>query len=373
MGSFELKSHSRTQQVKIDHLPYFMNETLEVWCRLLPKLELHAHLNGSIRISTILEFLSKYRENQNDESDEFSKFLSEEANERSLEACFNIFDLIHEQFSTRESICRITREVIEDFDSENVLYLELRTTPRNVGTMTKRCYLEAVLEAIDQCRKLLSIQVGLLLSINRAESIENSLETVNLAAEFKGNIVLGVDLSGNPNRGSVDEFLPVLFEARRHGLKVSVHIGEIANFTETEKILQWKPDRIAHAVVLDERSKSLLFENPIPLELCLTSNVRTHSVNSYENHHFREFYRKDYPICLCTDDRGIFNTSLSKEYLIAADVFHLKKEEIFQLAFNAINFLFVTEEIKQSLRNDFLRRKESLLGIKECPRKDLQS
>jgi len=176
-----------------------MNETLEVWCRLLPKLELHAHLNGSIRISTILEFFSKYREKQNDESDEFSKFLSGEANERSLEACFNIFDLIHEQFSTRESICRITREVIEDFDSENVLYLELRTTPRNVGTMTKRCYLEAVLEAIDQCRKLLSIQVGLLLSINRAESIENSLETVNLAAEFKGNIVLGVDLSGNPN------------------------------------------------------------------------------------------------------------------------------------------------------------------------------
>jgi adenosine deaminase len=88
----------------------------------------------------------------------------------------------------------------------------------------------------------------------------------------------------------------------------------------------------------------------IPVELCLTSNVSTNSVPGYVDHHFKRFYAANHPVVLCTDDTGVFMTTLSREYALAAAAFQLTEKQIIDLAWRAIDYCFCTEPQKHQLR-----------------------
>lgn len=87
----------------------------------------------------------------------------------------------------------------------------------------------------------------------------------------------------------------------------------------------------------------------IPVELCLTSNVKTQSVPGYVDHHFKQFYAAKHPVVLCTDDPGVFATCLSKEYAIAAKSFQLQQSDIMELAERAVAYTFASQQEKHSL------------------------
>eukprot|EP01118_Nematostelium_gracile_P014679 TRINITY_DN577_c0_g1_i2.p1 TRINITY_DN577_c0_g1~~TRINITY_DN577_c0_g1_i2.p1 ORF type:complete len:266 (+),score=70.53 TRINITY_DN577_c0_g1_i2:219-1016(+) len=263
--------------------------------------------------------------------------------------------MIHQMFNTKEATSRIIREVIEDFASDNVKYLELRTTPRNLVDLSRRGYVDNLLQVVAECSPKFDIIVKIILSINRSESKEFANETLQLAIENKSKGVVGIELSGNPHVGNVDDFLPMFRDAKKHGLSISLHVAEVGNYEETEKLLSFEPDRIGHAICLNDSIKQLMMRNPIPLEICLTSNLVTHQL-AIEEHHFKTFYR-DYPVVLCTDDKGVFLTCLSQEYLLASQSFGLKEEELFQLSFKSIDYIFAEEDIKEQLKNKFLSLK----------------
>ncbi|CAN6690084.1 unnamed protein product [Malus baccata var. baccata] len=195
---------------------------MEDWLSM-PKVELHAHLNGSVRDSTLLELASVLGEKGVIVFSDVEHVIRK--NDRSLTEVFRLFDLIHILTTDHKVITRITKEVIEDFASENVVYLELRTTPKNNASigMSKRSYLEAVLEgikavtAVDVAFRPHSSDVGsqknsslinhtcsgsarrkiyvrLLLSIDRRETTEAAMETVKLALEMRYFGVVGIDL-----------------------------------------------------------------------------------------------------------------------------------------------------------------------------------
>lgn len=184
----------------------------------MPKVELHAHLNGSIRNSTLLELARELGEKGTIVFSDFEHVIKK--NDRSLREVFKLFDLIHIVTTDHKTITRITKEVVEDFAAENVVYLELRTTPKrndSIG-MSKKSYMEAVVEGLrsisnldinlssddfDKCSSTneKKIFVRLLLSIDRRESTESAMETVNLALEMRDVGVVGIDLSGNPTIG----------------------------------------------------------------------------------------------------------------------------------------------------------------------------
>jgi len=337
-------------------------EDIEEWCLKLPKVELHAHLNGSIRDSTITELA---QQKDNISAEELATYKLGKT--RNLKECFDLFTLVYKLTTDEDIITRITKEVIQDFSAENVKYLELRTTPRSFGNMTERSYVEAVICAIEDCQDKYDIVVKLLLSINRGTFTSNkALDTVKLATEYRDRCIVGIDFSGNPNEGKIDSFIPALNAARRSNLKLSVHIAEIENPLETEKILSIHPNRIGHAIFLDEENLKTLNHMKIPLELCLTSNIKTESVNNFVNHHFKEFYERHYPVTLCTDDKGIFSTTLSHEYSIAGKAFNLSKDELFNLSLNSIDFIFGDEQLKTKLRQQFLDKKEELGIGKLC-------
>eukprot|EP01018_Ginkgo_biloba_P003531 Gb_00816 [translate_table: standard] len=351
---------------------------LQQWCRSVPKVELHAHLNGSIRDTTLLE-LARER------SKKGQLVLSDvedliEKDDRSLQECFNLFDWIHVLTTDHGTISRITKEVIEDFAAENVIYLELRTTPKKneaIG-MSKRSYIEAVLagfkavetvEAIflssnesipslsegvqfndtSKGPRIRQIYVRLLLSIDRRESSDGAMETVQLALEMRNSGVVGIDLSGNPVVGEWQTFLPALTWARKQGLPITLHCGEVPNRQEIQAMLAFHPERLGHVCCLEEAEWNTLMASAIPVEVCLTSNVRTECVTSIADHHFADLYQAKHPLILCTDDPGVFSTTISREYALAASCFELTKPELFWLAKAAVNFIFADNKLKQTL------------------------
>ncbi|GJY63856.1 adenosine deaminase-like protein [Tanacetum coccineum] len=336
--------------------------------RNLPKIELHAHLNGSIRNSTLLELARVLGERGTIVFSDFEHVIRK--NDRSLREVFKLFDLIHIVTTDHKTITRVTKEVVEDFAAENVVYLELRTTPKrndSIG-MSKRTYIEAVLEGLssvssssldislsssdpEKCATATEkkIYVRLLLSIDRRESTAAAMETVKLALEMKDMGIIGIDLSGNPSVGEWETFLPALKFAREQGLSVTLHCGEVPNPVEIQAMLDFLPGRIGHACCFQDEEWRKLKSSKIPVEICLTSNIRTETISSVDVHHFAELYKENHPIVICTDDSGVFSTSLSNEYAIASSTFGLGKREMFQLARKAVDFIFAENQVKKDL------------------------
>ncbi|KAL0398740.1 UNVERIFIED_CONTAM: N6-mAMP deaminase [Sesamum radiatum] len=319
------------------------------WCVSIPKIELHAHLNGSIRDSTLLELARDLGEKGAIVFSDVEHVILK--NDRSLSEVFKLFDLIHILTTDHKTVTRITKEVIEDFAADNVVYLELRTTPKRNDSkgMSKRSYIEAVLEGIrsvnlvevDLSHKLnmdsssyshamndvcdgtgkKKIYVRLLLSIDRRETAKAVMETVELALEMRDLGVVGIDLSGNPAVGEWLTFFPALEFARKQGLPITLHCGEVPNPDEIRAMLDFLPRRIGHACCFGDDEWKLLKKLKIPVEICLTSNIRTETIASVDVHHFADLYESNHPLILCTDDAGVFSTSLSTEYMLASSAF----------------------------------------------------
>eukprot|EP00698_Gefionella_okellyi_P001169 TRINITY_DN11081_c0_g1_i1.p1 TRINITY_DN11081_c0_g1~~TRINITY_DN11081_c0_g1_i1.p1 ORF type:complete len:355 (+),score=62.98 TRINITY_DN11081_c0_g1_i1:31-1065(+) len=315
----------------------------------LPKIELHAHLNGSLRDTTIQDLLTRKKTTRFDLADVQMATVSE----RSLPECFVLFDLIHNLTDEPDTTERTTREMIEDFAAENCRYMEIRTSPRATEFMTAEEYVLRVIRGVNACKHL-NIMVKLLLSINRAWNAEQAMTSATLAVKYKDQGVVGMDLSGNPAVGTLDTFMPALMYARENGLKLAIHFAEVPNKDECTRILrELKPDRLGHACCLDKDLFDMMVAQPVPLEVCLTSNVITKSVPCYNEHHFKAFFEANYPMCLCTDDKGVFCTTLTREYRHAAEAFALSNLHIFDLARSAIDHTFASESEKAVLRKEW--------------------
>ncbi|CAJ0925455.1 16770_t:CDS:2 [Entrophospora sp. SA101] len=115
-------------------------------------------------------------------------------------------------------------------------------------------------------------------------------------------------------------------------------------------MLSISPDRIGHATHLDPDSKKYLAENPIPIEMCMTSNILLNSVKSYQEHHIKDFLFIKYPCCLSTDDKGVFFSDLSDEYAIAASTFSLTQQQLYELSYQCIDCIFDNDVTKEHLK-----------------------
>ncbi|KAJ8002583.1 hypothetical protein DPEC_G00160410 [Dallia pectoralis] len=346
-----------------------MENEVDLFYRQMPKVELHAHLNGSVSFSTI-EKLTARKPHLNIEHN-MTAICS--GQRRTLDECFQVFKVIHQLVDTEEDILMVAKDVIRQFADDGVKYLELRSTPReekNTG-MTRRSYVQTVIEAISQCgNEGLDIEVRFLVSVDRRHGFEVAMETVKLAEDFMlstDGLVVGLDLSGDPTVGHGGDLLPALQKAKNCGLKLSLHMSEVpSQVDESELLLNIPPDRIGHGTFLHPEvggAQSLVDKvtmNNIPLELCLTSNVKGQTVSSYSNHHFLYWYNKGHPVVICTDDRGVFCTELSREYQLVASTFGLSQEDMWSLSHKAIDYTFASASLKEQLHRRWLELRPSL-------------
>jgi adenosine deaminase len=201
----------------------------------LPKAELHAHLNGSIPLSTLKQLAAEHLAAQSPTSlstDAITQGIDLLVAGPSLEKItdfFGLFPAIYALTSTPAALSRATRAVLSAFldgDTPQCRYLELRTTPRETHAMGRERYLRVVLAEIGRYRP---DQAALIVSLDRRMDEECVRECVRIASELRaeGERVVGIDLCGDPTAGGMDEFVPYLLRAKEAGLGLTLHIAEV--------------------------------------------------------------------------------------------------------------------------------------------------
>lgn len=321
----------------------------------MPKCELHAHLNGSLSEST----LNKLNVPQ-DEIKMYQKLAKtiRSSETAKLEECFELFKIAHNATNSTKNLYLATKEVIRDFFYDNVIYLELRTSPKSGPDMTRIQYIEVVVQGIQDALSTVNMDVYLILSIDRSNDDATCrlvMDDIIKMKEKYPNIIKGVDFSGNVAKG---KFHRELFEkARNVGLRTAIHCAEIKNDQEVEEILNFKPDRLGHATFLhpkyggSEKLWDKYCQLKIPVELCLTSNVLCGTSKSYSDHHIKAWIENSLPFTLCTDDKGVFCTTLTEEYQHLFNLNLLSKKDIAELCEKCIKYAFGGDEAKQRFLN----------------------
>jgi adenosine deaminase len=319
----------------------------------MPKVELHAHLNGSISA----EILSKL--SGRSDVDVFANLAPD------LAKCFELFGKIHEVIRTGKILKSVTREIIRDFARDNVVYLELRTTPKKVHEIrSKEEYLENVLQGILEMKDELPIIVKLLISIDRKMGALEGSENVDLAINWfmkYPELVVGLDLSGDPRQGSHEWIIPLLARAREHGLQISCHLPEVINLEETTKFYEFKPERVGHALFIHpsfggtpQLWKTAKLTN-IPIEACITSNVITGLSSSLQEHYVKLIHEAGMPYAVCTDDSGVFQTTLSQEYIKLLKIVSLDPNQLQDLCLRSVDYSFASQQEKQELKSRMMQ------------------
>ncbi|KAK4650340.1 hypothetical protein QC762_706560 [Podospora pseudocomata] len=331
----------------------------------LPKIELHAHLSGSISRQTLHEIWSQKPSSSSSSSSSLPDPLVEMPpgkHDYDLRTFFPLFtSYIYTLISDLPSLRHSTLSVLRDFQSDGVVYLELRTTPRAIpsANITKHLYVQTILDCIAEFEagEGCTLRTKLILSVDRRNTLAQAEEVLELCRQFKGRGVVGIDLCGDPAVvDNLRSFTPVFRQAEKEGLKVTLHFAE-AEVSGTEEeldlLLGWGPERLGHVIHLGEGVKQKVRERRgVGLELCLSCNVHAGMVRGgFEGHHFGEWWKVEgVVVVLGTDDVGVFGSPLSNEYALVAKHFGLGRREICNLARKGIDVIFGGEEEKERLR-----------------------
>lgn len=268
-----------------------------------------------------------------------------------------------------------TKAVLQEFQADGVVHLELRTTPRAIpeNAITKDDYVKAVLDVINAWNSspATSMRAYLILSIDRRNTIAQAEEVVDLCINYQPAGVVGIDLCGDPAKGDVRIFTQPFARAKAAGLKMTLHFAEAkvsATDTELETLLSWKPDRLGHVIHVKEEYCKIIERENIGVELCLSCNVHARMITgTYSDHHFGMWRHANVPVALSvrlvirncerctsntlqTDDVGVFCSPLSEEYALAAQHFDLTRSDVKSLCVRVVDSIFVGEDEKQRLR-----------------------
>ncbi|KAI1770420.1 Metallo-dependent hydrolase [Hypoxylon cercidicola] len=328
--------------------------------RSMPKIELHAHLTGSISRQCLHDIWERKKAAGKTDLEDPLVVMPPGNHNYDLKTFFPLFSsYIYHLVDDADSLDYSTRSVIRDFARDGVAYIELRTTPRAMpnASLDKAGYVSAVLRAMEAAQQEEpTLRARLILSIDRRNNREEAHEVVALAKKFRDQGVVAIDLCGDPSKGDVSLFTAAVQEAKAAGLKVTIHFAEAeasSSDAELSTIMSWMPDRLGHVIHVPEPVKrQIATRTGIGLELCLSCNVHAKMiVGSFEAHHFGEWWRVEGPIVVpCTDDVGVFGSPSSNEWALIQEHFKLEREEILGLARKGIDVIFGGDDEKKRLR-----------------------
>lgn len=328
----------------------------------MPKIELHRHLEGALRLETLLE-LAKDNGTSISDPEMFEKTIKIQASDTlSFKNFLNKFHPLRKFYKTPEAIKRIVREVIEDAAADNILYFELRFSPSalsNGNQHAPRDVIYWVTESMHEASERSKIETRLIISLLRHEAFERAEEIGRAAQEFQDQGVVGIDLAGDEANFSALPFLPIFERAQNAGLKVTLHAGE---WKGAENVLEaieiFKAARIGHGVRVleDENITKLARERGTVFEVCVTSNFHSGVVASIDQHPIGKMISEDLNVTINTDDPQISQITLTDEMKLLSSQFSLSIDQIHTLSTNAINGAFISSEERNALLNNFNKK-----------------
>jgi adenosine deaminase len=338
--------------------------------RQLPKAELHCHLDGSVRPATLLELAHEARvQMPRHTAEELGEFMRVD-DAQTLEDYLKRFDVTVSVMQSEEALERIAYELAEDAAEDGVRYIEVRNAPilNVVRGLTLVQAVEAPLRGLRRAENDFGITGRFIICALRHFSAEDSLEMAQLAVEFKNEGVVAFDLAGGEKGNPAARHVGAFNYARQHNLGVTVHAGEgdgAESVREAVHVLG--ANRIGHGTRLIEDPELTQYVNDrrIALEICLTSNVQTRVTDSYETHPLREYFDRGLNVTLNTDNRLMSGTTLTDEYVHAAENLGFTVDELAGIALNGFESAFLPWEERVMLIEEASDKIEELIGSDE--------
>lgn len=328
----------------------------------LPKTELHTHLEGAVRPETIVELAPDYGVKLPANTVEGLKRHIQMRPGENLLDFLKKFDCFRFVFDHPETLRRITYELIEENARENVLYTELRINPvKHPDLLSVEGVLDAVLEGMDQARRDLGVEAALIVSLNRSYPVDQAMRVAEAAVRRMDRGVVGLDLAGDEVHHPVEKFKKVFDFAQASGLHITIHAGEAAGPDSIRRAVELcHAERIGHGVRLSEDPTvlDLLKKRQIPLEMCPNSNRLINVVPDIPSHPLARYYHAGIPMTLSTDDRHIFDLTLSGEYASIAQHQGLTLDELKEISLTGARVSFLPPARKAAL----VRRMETRMA-----------
>ncbi len=326
--------------------------------RALPKVELHRHLEGSLRLDTMLDIAQQHGITIPADVLRLSTLVQiQEEDKLTFQNFLGKFNTLRLFYRSPEVIHRITRETIEDAAKDNVKYMELRFTPVALSRAERfplHDVIDWVITSTKDAAKQYNMTVNLIVSVNRHEGAELAEQVAWLAAEHIKDGIVAVDLAGNEADFPSQPFYGIFKEAKQAGLHVTIHAGEWGPaYNVREAIQDIGAERIGHGVRVleDESIVALAAERQTVFEVCITSNYQSGVFESLETHPLMKMYEAGLNVTINTDDPSISRITLSHEYYTACEDLHMPPSTLRQRIVAAAQAAFIGESEKEKLVN----------------------
>jgi adenosine deaminase len=325
--------------------------------RAWPKAELHCHLDGSMRLETMLSLAKAQGKREVLPADSVAGLRDElRAVEQSdsLEAYLAWFQYAIPLLQTEEALRRAAYELAEDNVEENVRYLEVRYSPiLHVDEgLSLEAVNDAVLDGLAQAERDFDLTTSLIICGLRDKFESASMRLAEMAVEYKHEGIVAFDLAGgeagNPPKGHLHAF----YHARNNLLNLTIHAGEAWGPDSIRQALFYcGAHRIGHGISLrkDPELMQYFADHRIPLEICPSSNVHTQAVPSLEAHPIETFVHSNIPVTVNTDNRLFSRTSVTEELWRVYQHCNLDASDLREVALNGFRYAFLPYEQKQAL------------------------
>lgn len=318
------------------------------------KVELHLHLDGSIRPVTALELgknigLISNESNLEDIIDQIS--VSKNAD---LKEYLKSFDLPIEIMQYQETIERISFELVEDLYNDGTVYAEIRVAPIQhlKKGLTPNEVVEAILKGFNRGQNLYPIKVNLILCVMRHLSCSENIFILDLIKKYKDRGVVGLDLAGNEYDHPASIFTDLFNKAINEGIPFTIHAGEACGPERVWEAIKLGASRIGHGVrsIEDESLLNELVNKNIHLEICPISNRDTGAIEDFSKYPILFYLNRGISVSLNTDNRTVSNTNYNKEVEFLKKWLPLKLDDIKKFNLNAIEAAFISDKEKQYLQ-----------------------
>lgn len=341
-------------------------QILRAQLQALPKVDLHRHLEGSLRLGTLAEIALEHGlDLPGYDIEELRPLVQVTDRYLDFHAYLRKFELLRRFYPTRQAVERVAYEAVADAAADNVRYLELRFNPvaqaRGQGFSLAQVT-GWVCGAVQRAQRDHDIEAGLILQIGRDEDLSTAEQIAEVALAHRRNGVVGVDLAGDEINYPCRRFAPVFRRVAQAGLGVTIHAGEAGSADNVREAIEFLgAQRVGHGVRSIESSDivRLVHQRGVTLEVCPTSNLQTGVVRRFGQHPLPDLLHLGLKVTINTDNPSVSDTTLSDEYMVVMLAMGLNLQEIKQAILTAVDAAFLPEQRRARLRAQM----ETVLGL----------
>ena len=322
------------------------------WLRGLPKAELHLHLEGTVTPETLVELSAR---------NDALPLTLEQARAVYVYADFQAFLMafkaVSERLRTTDDFALITSRMIRDLAAQGVVHAEVYISWGILLRFKPQLAIDSVMEAIERARVGAERETGTsvlwIIDAVRHFGTDEAATVFRLAASLRERYpsIVGIGIGGDEARGPAGPFKDLYDEAKAAGLRLTAHAGESTGPDSIWAALNIGAERIGHGLAAQHDADLLriLAERQVPIEINVTSNVRTGCCPAVDQHPLREYFEGGLMVTLNSDDPPMFGSNLLDEYVLVQEQFAFSLDEMREFAANSVEASFLPPERKLKL------------------------